>query len=409
MQPEWERPRENAGTGQGSNSAQRLYLGSQFNDEDASGQTNQTAEAGVADCDNEIWAEKIEKALRTPGFWASSEEKSMASSIKVYSKQPPSLTANNVQQCGQMAAFVKESSSMAKRPQAVLAIYNLSGASIIHISSTEGNDAYIELPTELDPVELAQKLLSKLHKGLEVAIGDRDPLTIFDGACRALNFKEIFPDRKVLRSEAGVADGLAARVSSLVNGKPLTIDDTAIVNGFPGSMQETGRVFNGNTSDWTAWADETARWNTIIAGEQFPNIQGSSEEVLNALSSKKNVIVLIAHADSSRIWLPAPPPNGSVLQPSDLDQIEDRIRKNAPVVYLYCCEAAKTEALQSWATELIRRGAAGVYASQSKLPVTNGRKLFDAFLREAKSNGPLDAIIKAERQSGCRELEMWVG
>lgn len=352
---------------------------------------------------------RVEAALKSKPFWPWSQAGKIAGSIKVYAERPPALSAATLEQSHGLHTFIQESRIHGPKPQAAMTIHETKGAAFIQIADTEGNDVFIEVPAELDPVEVAQQILTGLRTGLELAVGDCDPLTIYDGACRAVNFKHIFEKRLVLRTASSNPEGLAFRVSALANMEPLSTQNTAILNGIPADADETRRVFEGDATHADAWAAVAARWSDATAVAGFGAVQGTNTAVLDALVSKKNVLVLIAHADSTQLWFPAPPPEGSSLRTDDLQAISDQIRANKPVVYMYCCESARSDGLQNWATELLRHGATGVYAPQGVIETENTRRLYQRFLHAAGTMNPLAALRIAERDSKCRELEMWIG
>jgi CHAT domain len=352
---------------------------------------------------------RVEKALRSKRFSIFAHQRKIAAGLKVYAERPVTLSPGSIEKADALQTFLKESKTHSPKPQAAATIHDVKGGAFIQIADTEGNEVFIEVPAELDPVEVARQILAGLRTGLELAAGDCDPLTIYNGACRGVNFKHVFPKRLVLRTVTSSPDGLASRVSRLANMEPLKADNTAIVSGIPSTVEETQRVFRGDATHADDWAAVAARWSEATAVAGFAAVQGTDNAVLDALVSKKNVIVLIAHADSTQLWFPAPPPEGSSLRANDLQTISDQIRANKPVVYMYCCESARCDGLQNWATELLRHGATGVYAPQGVIETENTRQLYQRFLQAAGTMDPLAALRIAERDSKCRELEMWIG
>jgi hypothetical protein len=349
----------------------------------------------------------IEKALKSLPFATGKTERAAVQKLKVHFQAPESLTCEDREKINELETFLRISSN-GQQLQAALTVYKTVEGAVIHVRNSNGEGVFIEIPAPIDPVEVARQLMIALRKGLDTAVGDADPLTIFNGECRELNFKRIFEKRTVLRTLKTNAGDIAPRVAALREMPPLTRENTAILDGIPADAEETRRVM-GNDTYAPEWMKISREWTKATDSAGFSKIQGTREQALQALASKKNVIMLVAHANSTELRLPAPPPTGSSIEVHDLAEISGKILENAPVIYMYCCESARFDGLRNWATELLRLGATAVYAPQDKIDARHTRALYEKFLTLGQKENPLSALHQAEIKSGCRELEMWIG
>ncbi|PYK44497.1 MAG: hypothetical protein DME53_08025 [Verrucomicrobia bacterium] len=349
---------------------------------------------------------EVREALR-PRMITLGQKRKLLEALQVTAEAPESLTEDGRGKCERMLHFLAQTRRSDAKSQAAMSIHKTATGSVIHVADSEGISVFIEVPSGLDPVEVARQLLKGLKGGLDTAIGDRDPLTIFNGECRALNFKTIFCDKVTLRTQSSLSDGLAARIAALKATVPITEETLAIVDGIPSNATQTNSVFE--TAERAAdWSEIAARWKEATQNGGFATQPGSAGEILNALQSKKHVLILIAHGDATELLLPSPEPDGSSLLLEDLEAIKEEISKNKPVVYMFCCESASFNGAQNWASELLRHGATAVYAPQDRIETENTRKLYESFLQKGRALDPLTATYQAEKESGCRELEMWV-
>ena len=118
--------------------------------------------------------------------------------------------------------------------------------------------------------------------------------------------------------------------------------------------------------------------------------------------------MVLAHSDGFSIRLP----NGELIDVKDLEQIKDAIRANHPRVFLFSCETARVNDVQSFAKSLLNYGAEAVAAPVTKLSVQEALEVFQSFLNSAVSSTPTsidEAFEKALRETQRRMMEIWVG
>ena len=311
------------------------------------------------------------------------------------------------------------SSSVALENQAILSVHADpdQNRTYIHIGCTKIGSILIEIPRVLTPQEAARLALAALAPVFETMYGTANPIIVVDGDHVTLNFKQILPRHAVLRSRTADAMSLIGNVDRIMNIGALTTANTAILSGLPRSREGLDAVFGADRADWTTWQGVADQWLDTAERSGFPvratteNSESAGKEtIMRALAEKQNVIVLTAHAEGGRVHFPDPPPQGSLLTMEDIQSLEFKIRDNRPIVYLFCCEAARISGLDSLAGVLLKAGAAGVVAPQASIEAT-GRtlKLFETFLVNAKTTGPVEALTKAERSTGSKELETWIG
>jgi hypothetical protein len=277
----------------------------------------------------EAWLTSIEEKLKNTPFFTGKTEREAVKNLKVHFDAPESLACEDMEKTEQLETYLRISSSDDKC-HAALAVYKVSDGAVIHVRNSNGETVFIEVPSALDPVEVARRLMIALRKGLKTAIGDADPLTIFNGECRELNFKHIFEKPTVLRTLGTNARDIAPRLAALRELPPLTAENTAIIDGIPADADETRRVMGSDTHA-QEWMKISREWKKATNSAGLVQVQGTREQALEALASKKNVIMLVAHADSTELRLPAPPPKGSSINVDDLTQISAKILENSPV------------------------------------------------------------------------------
>jgi hypothetical protein len=137
----------------------------------------------------------------------------------------------------------------------------------------------------------------------------------------------------------------------------------------------------------------------------------TAESFLSALQSKQNVIVLIAHAKRETVFFSQPLPDGSEVHPQDIRNLSAEIHSNRPTVYLFCCETAQYDGIQSISEALLDCGVAAVVAPQQVIQADKSRELFSKFLDHGSRNGtvPLVGLRNAENEVGDRDMETWLG
>jgi hypothetical protein len=134
-------------------------------------------------------------------------------------------------------------------------------------------------------------------------------------------------------------------------------------------------------------------------------VQATAPEFLDALKTKENVIVLVAHARSDCLYFP----DGSRVRPSDIEAIRDDIARNKPVVYLFCCKTAQYTMAEAISETLLRCGAAAVIAPQEAIRTNQAQALFSDFLEHGARQTPIIGLREAEAATRNRSMETWLG
>ena len=134
--------------------------------------------------------------------------------------------------------------------------------------------------------------------------------------------------------------------------------------------------------------------------------EASEAGFLTALTQKQNVVVLVAHCDGRRLFMPDPPPEGTQVTAEYLLQNREQIAANAPFVYLFSCEAGKLSNLRNFASTLLDSCAAGVIASQTTLGAAEGQAFLGRLLGETRGAPPIEDYWRAMRELGFYEMEV---
>ena len=289
------------------------------------------------------------------------------------------------------------------------------GQTVVRVCGRDMAEMNIVLPGLLKPMEVARAIIGALAPSLRKCLGSRRPVVIFDGDCEDLNMKEVFEGVQVIRSLGQDVPSSAAAIRDFVGHPAPTAANAVIVGGLPATLEESARVFRSATeaSDvWETWADVAPRWERAVRDTSFTQAHAtgaSKADVLKALVEKSHVIMIVAHAETEEIFLPQPPPTGSSVTGQDLRLIKDQISANGPLVYLFCCETAAIDKLESMSRVLLECGVAGVVAPRLKLSERRARELMLALARPREpAASALDALTEAEAQSGCTDMETFV-
>jgi hypothetical protein len=301
----------------------------------------------------------------------------------------------------------------AEKHRGVLAVHvdEMSKSTIIQIGVAEHGPIYITIPEILKPEAQALKSIEEALKRLAPFTGTVDPMAIIDGKHQKLNYNEIFLKSRVYRAPSGNTARLARNLQETARRERLSKDNTVILNSAPKSEAEYVRVFaeDAKAVHWAAWGSEAQDWNTTAAANRFDTAQTASQEaLLTALTQTKNVIVIVAHCDGESIFMPEPPPTGSIVTADYLREHQDEIAANAPFVYLFSCKAGDLKDLENFASTLLDCGAAGVVASQSEVVSDEGRSLLGRILDEGRGAPPIEDYFNAMQDVNFREMEVFL-
>jgi hypothetical protein len=278
---------------------------------------------------------------------------------------------------------------------------------IIQVAGGQAGSLFITLPGLLDPMEVARHVLEALRGVLSDALSPSDPVVVLNGAFPDVNMKEMLSGRVVVRSRSEQTEPLSQRIAILYERAPLIPENTTILSAMPTSAEDLARMrLDPGAAD--LWNDVTPAYARIVADRGFApalTVQSTAPDFLRALERKENVIVLVAHAQSDRLYFP----DGSEVRPSDIEAMRDGIARNKPVVYLLCCETAQYSMVNTISETLLRCGAAAVVAPQETVQPDRSRGLLSHFLAQAARQTPIAGLREAEAATRNYSMETWLG
>jgi hypothetical protein len=333
----------------------------------------------------------------------------------VLSTNPPELGSPAREAVAHASRFLRTtwSTRLSQKRQAIFAVHRNAGKIIMHLGSSVFGSVFITVPHSLDPEALAAALLKEIKGASSTLIAPDSTVAVIDGDHQGLNYQKILDSQIVVRSMVDDCDQFASNLNVLLEREPPTADNTALHFGVPAAAAELNAVFPSGGADWSGmWRGVAQLWRDRATRQGFDSpTSATAEAVLESLTTHENVIVVIAHADRRTLHMPAPPPKGSKLSTDDIIAHKDDIRKNRPVVYLFCCETAEISNLNSFSETLLECGAAAVIAPQAKIDAERSVDFFEAVVDRNASPGQ-DSLAKlkaAESRSKYREMEAWLG
>ncbi len=297
----------------------------------------------------------------------------------------------------------------------VLAIHvdQAKDVTVIQIGIAVHGPIYITIPGILDPEAVAHATIRVLFNRMPNFRDAMDPVAVIDGSFQRLNYNTIFTKNRVIRAPSGNTDRLLRNIRETAKRDRLSSENTVIFNSVPVDKYEYVSVFGQDDPTgqrWERWDGEARLWNDMVASARFGLApQASRQAVLEALSTAKNVIVIVAHCDGRELFMPAPPPKGTVITVKDLIENREAIAANAPFVYLFSCRAGLINDLKDFASILLECGAAGVVASQEELGSADARTMLGRVLDERRGEPPVEDFYKAMDDVRYREMEVFLG
>jgi hypothetical protein len=301
--------------------------------------------------------------------------------------------------------------SLARGSQAVFTAHRSGGRTIVHVGSGAHGSVFITVDAELNPEDLAREFLQQVAGGAERFFSGDGVIATVDGAHQSFNPKRVFKRAIAVRSVTDDVDRIRRNVDALMRWEAPVPATSSLHLGAPANERELAAVFRDELPDWSVWDGVQRDWQERAQRHGFAvdATPATREAVLRALAAEKNVIVVLAHADGERVFLPSPPPEGSQVTTHDIRAHAEAIRANGPLVYLFCCEAADISNTANFAQALVESGARGVIAPQTEIDARLSADLFEKVV--AGGTAPADAMNRlraAEAQTGYREMEIWV-
>lgn len=331
----------------------------------------------------------------------------------VVSLTAPSLGSPAREAINSARKFLRQqwADQLEQKNQSLLSVHKCAGKTVLHLGSGAFGSVFITLPHSLDPETLAYAFISKIRNAAGSFFKSGSTVAIVDGAHQNINFNKLFPDNNVIRSIKDDCELLGKNLKSMLEAEAPTAQNSTLHIGIPADAVELDAVFKSGGADWDMWGGVADTWKDHASRRGFERPPAASaRQVLDSLTTSKNVIVVIAHANERTIFLPAPPPEGSVITTAQVLERKDEIMANRPMVYLFCCETAEISDLKNFTEVLIECGAAGVIAPQKKIDAEKSIDFFDHIVANERSAGSALANIRAaQKRSGYREMEVWLG
>lgn len=295
----------------------------------------------------------------------------------------------------------------------VMAVHvdKLNQTTIMQIGIAEHGPVYVTIPEVLQPETAAMKSIEEVLRRLAPFTGSADPMAIIDGEFHRINYNEVFRKARVYRAPSGHTARLARNLQESARREKLAADNTVILNSAPKNEAEYLRIFPEDIKlrQWNTWGSEAQQWSETVVANQFAvSSDVSQQAMLTALTEAKNVIVLVAHCNGESIFMPEPPPNGSIVTSDYLLEHQTEIAANAPFVYLFSCEAGDMSNMRNFASTLLDCGASGVIASQTDIGSAQGRELLGRLLDERRGAPPLQDYFKAMQEMNYRDMEVFI-
>lgn len=237
-----------------------------------------------------------------------------------------------------------------------------------------------------------------------------DTVLVADGALLNFPHQALLQTGRLFRSATLDEKQIEQNISGWAKSPVLQPDQIKILNALPQSGEQLQRLdIPGET--WDRWQGLHGKFEQAIPQQIINKTQGTNATkaaFLDALQNKQCVIMVVAHSDGFSIKLP----NGETVDVKDLEQIKDAIRTNRPRVFLFSCETARLNNVQSFAKTLLDYGAEAIAAPVTKLSVQEALDVFHSFLNFAVSGAtPLsinEAFEKALRETGRKMMEVWI-
>jgi hypothetical protein len=304
------------------------------------------------------------------------------------------------------------SSHLDQDKQALFSVHRCAGKTIIHLGSSVFGSVFITLPQSLAPEALAEAFLAEIKRVTSKFIPQKGTLAVVDGDHQGINYQRVFESSIVVRTVSDDCERLEKNLNEFLERELPEADNTALHLGLPANEDELGTVFKSGGADWDLWREIAPNWASRATRHGFDRpSSASSQQILESLTTSKNVIIVVAHGDDHTIYLPAPPPEGSELSADQVIARKEEIGANKPIVYLFCCETAEISNLKNFSQVLLDCGAAAVIAPQTKIDAQRSIDFFEGIVNSKARSGDnsLTNVKGAERSSRYSEMEIWLG
>jgi hypothetical protein len=240
-------------------------------------------------------------------------------------------------------------------------------------------------------------------------LAETSTVLVVDGELMNFPHQTLLPAKRVFRSVSLDTERIGHNIADWANSPPLLPGTVAVFNALPQSSEEL-RHLELPESTWDSWRNLHEQFEQAIPRSLLDTLASTvvtKTTFLSGLQQHPAVLMIVAHSDGFSIWLP----NGERVNAEDIAAVGEAIRANRPRVFLFSCETARIDDVQSFAKVLLDHGAAVVAAPVTKVPVEEALVMFESLMDSAVKQTPLrinEAFEEAQRAAQEKLMELWV-
>jgi hypothetical protein len=265
-----------------------------------------------------------------------------------------------------------------------------------------GNDVVIladkrsfRLPAYL--LQNPETFRKKLSGLLDVRPGAR--VLISTGNLDSISFQSLFPLATPITVETLNEKRVWENLDFLMRPIIFTEQNSALLNGVPLSSElEKVRLPASGVRSWIDINGIEFREGIdgIILGHGFSSQQLDGQKMVEALSTKQSVLLVIAHGDEQKIYQP----DGTEFTPDDLSDTQKlAVAAQKPLVILLSCNTgSQLDEQNSFSQKLLELGPRMVVAPNGNVRPEDASEILNYFLQAARNRDPVDAILSAIRK-----------
>ena len=206
---------------------------------------------------------------------------------------------------------------------------------------------------------------------LNLDVAAKDRILVLDGDSQGVDFEGALLDVGWWNTEDLDESQILKKLEGLKNPPHLSPFDASVIMGAPSSDPVQVEAANLDPEDSKAWDGVGEAIVEMAQRHGYLPVTVSdqvilSERIKDALQKKATVLIVVAHSDGQRIYLP----DGTYFSPEDLEKdIEavQAIQERQPVVILAGCQTAKMKDLPSLAKQIVDLGALFVVAPEGDI------------------------------------------
>ncbi|MGA9347231.1 MAG: CHAT domain-containing protein [Anaerolineae bacterium] len=228
------------------------------------------------------------------------------------------------------------------------------------------------------------------------------PIIGFDGDLLALNLQQALPKHRIWRTYGTEVEKILSRLE-FQRQLFTQLEDIVFLNGAP--IDDDGlRAIKKEGESAAEWREIHTLWKLVAEAYKVEERVASEEALIEALQTKPQVVVLVAHSDGLTIYFP----DRTYFDAKRLsDEVVAKIRDNGPIVCLFSCKTGSINNQEGLAKALIEAGAQGVIAPAGDIGARTSSDVLRRFLEGvAKGQSFLESLWNAIRAS---DLQNWIG